>query len=698
MAGYLRPDDRWWIDWNNSGLYDHPYSDVTPYYHSYIVRYGADTESNPAEVQLTKAQGILRLEDSVNRFDPGSVNTDIAERNLRQPHRCKLESQYERTLFDMTISPPTRRSGGYNYQTNVDPHIGSADQPESTFPFEQIDWELVSIRYGGDSGPDAYKLFLEFSPEQSTAGEDILSRLNRNDPDWYLTISYPSLTPTPPPRRYPGTGFSLVAGNASQDLIVTSVHLDPFRGRAGVNFDFTITGKLKHILWEGTAVPTTGRRLVAEDFADFDLESRYNNLYREPITVPLRTNETLNDFLTAAMPTQWRDTTLDSKMNVMRIGRAEYEGTNQGLVNTAARYAGGWAIETRHGKIGIISWEVADDQVEVDDLIDRRWRPRRDGHLFEHRPKYVKNYAEPKALGLVTSNVTRLSTRQFTNTEFRRVSPPFPPAARRISYANTDPEVVSIKWPAINPGPPATDTSATFDKLPPVGPDRGPWSFHLQRTTGGPLEGLIDDLKIGSWILTVRATQVETVHTQRDYSFEVHLWGSPQYINVVRGVGEQRSPASGDESPKVSTPSRTDYGDLVLDLPTWYPDNAREFQICAAWIRRLGSPLRYVRLVLGRYHKNLDYLARISDLETGQIIQLTLRDVDKVDLLVKMVILGIQYEKGLDQSPTKTIYGFTVEQGDVQTYAWTTQPTDRGRFNWRDDPDTTDTKVGFWRD
>ena len=91
-------------------------------------------------------------------------------------------------------------------------------------------------------------------------------------------------------------------------------------------------------------------------------------------------------------------------------------------------------------------------------------------------------------------------------------------------------------------------------------------------------------------------------------------------------------------------------------------------------------------------------LGRIADLDTGQIILLTLRDVDGVDLLVKMIILAVQYEKGLDQSPTKTIYGFTVEEGDIQISRWTTDADAQGRYNWRDDPDTDDPQVGFWRD
>ena len=688
MAGFLRPDDRWLIDWLDTGLYDHPHSDVTPYYHSYIIRYGSDTESNPAEVQLTKAQGVLRLEDSENRFDPGSTHTDLSRRALRQPHRCKLESQFTRALFDMNVSPPTRLTDGYSYRSDSDPDEGSATRPKGLFPWQNINWELVSIRY------DNFQLVLHISPEQPGSGDDILTRLNASDPDWYITIEFPSL-PTVPVRTILGSTFTLTPGVARQDRIQSHFAFSPFRARAGIDFRLRLVANMKQIMWEGVAVPTTGRRLVAEDFADFDLESRWNDLYRDPITVPTTVGGTLNAFLDIGMPTQWRDSTLDERMNPMEIGRADYEGTNQGFVNVAARYAGGWAYETRYGKIGIASWQVANASVDTADHIDRRWRPRRDGHLFEHRPKYVKNYAEPKALGVVTDHVTKLLTRQFTNTQFRRVQAPFPPAAIPIRYGpgaphHDNPEVVGIVWPPATPPP---DTSATFDKLPDPGPDRGVWTFNLQRGT----EGLNNAAKTGQWILTVRAASVETEISQRDYTFEVIIWGRPQYINVVRGVGEQDG-TSVDGTPKVNTPSITDYGELRLDVPTWYPDRAQEFAICAEWVNRLGNPLRYVRLVLGRYHKDETMLGRIADLDTGQIILLTLRDVDGVDLLVKMIILAVQYEKGLDQSPTKTIYGFTVEEGDVQIYRWTTDADAQGRFNWRDDPDTTDPQVGFWRD
>ena len=56
MAGYRRPDDRWWIDWDNDN-YQHPFADVTGDYDTYTVRYGADTESNPSEIKLTQAHG-----------------------------------------------------------------------------------------------------------------------------------------------------------------------------------------------------------------------------------------------------------------------------------------------------------------------------------------------------------------------------------------------------------------------------------------------------------------------------------------------------------------------------------------------------------------------------------------------------------------------------------------------------------------
>ena len=135
------------------------------------------------------------------------------------------------------------------------------------------------------------------------------------------------------------------------------------------------------------------------------------------------------------------------------------------------------------------------------------------------------------------------------------------------------------------------DTSATFDKLPDPGPDRGVWTFNLQRGT----EGLNNAAKTGQWILTVRAASVETEISKRDYTFEVIIWGSPQYINVVRGVGEQDG-TSPDGSPKVSTSSITDYGQLNLEVPTWYPDRSQEFAICAQWVNRLGQPLRYCLL------------------------------------------------------------------------------------------------------
>ena len=691
MAGFIRPDDRWLIDWNDTGLYDHTYSDVTPYYHSYIVRYGADTESNPAEVNLTKAQGILRLEDSANRFDPGSAVgiADIGARQLRQGHLCKLEAQFVRPLFDMNISPPPRAVGGYIYRSDTDPTVGSASSSAAKFDWQDVPWEMEYVRWTN------FRFQLKISPDQTVSGQDIISRLNASDPGWYVQITWPSLEV--PARTYEGSGWSLAPGET--DLIQTNANFSPIRGRAGIEFRLQIIGSMKQIMWEGTAVPTTGRRLVAEDFADFDLESRHYDQYRTPAEVPVTDGGTLNDFLTSGMPSGMRNTRLDSRMNLMNIGRGEYEGTNQGFINAAARYAAGWAYETRRGKVGIVSWGIA-SVADTDDHVDRRFRPRIEGHLFEHRPKYVKNYAEPQAVGVVTGRETVLEEETFDTAE------EWPSASLRA----TGGAVRYLSW-ADSDG--NTDTLSIHFRNTVGYADGGvrvaAWQ-RIQTWTDDLLNGWRFNLNPGLWNQNTKRGQDSiswvdypnipfgTASARKDTQLRFRLLGKRRKLGIVRGVGEQRTSPSPDAAPKQSSASVADFGQIQLEVPTWYPDRSLEFSICNAFVYRLGDPLRYVRLVLGRYHKQEEYVARIADLEAGQIVDVTLRDVDNNDLLVKMVILGIQYEKGLDQSPTKTIYGFTVEEGSIKLARWQSNLAAQGAFKWIDDPDTTDPQVGFWRD
>ena len=108
MPSYLRPEEHWLIDWADDD-FAHPFADVSGDLHSHYVRYGADTESSARDILLSRAQGRLRLDDSDNRYDPGSINTDISSSDLRRPHKARLEHRQFVPFFDMMITPKNAR-------------------------------------------------------------------------------------------------------------------------------------------------------------------------------------------------------------------------------------------------------------------------------------------------------------------------------------------------------------------------------------------------------------------------------------------------------------------------------------------------------------------------------------------------------------------------------------------------------------
>ena len=196
MGSYLRPDDRWLIDWADDD-FAHPYADVTGDYHSYYVRYGADTESNPSQIQLTKAQGILRLDDTNNRYDPGSINTDIDTSALRRPHTCRLEARQYVPFFDMTITPPAASAGfpASAYHRSHDPTRGHipAGQNGQLFqlPGTSERYDLFTMTRENPGGvPDGHET-LEINTGGGQRGQpnelpDYLMTLGW---DWYMIVN-----------------------------------------------------------------------------------------------------------------------------------------------------------------------------------------------------------------------------------------------------------------------------------------------------------------------------------------------------------------------------------------------------------------------------------------------------------------------------------------------------------------------------
>ena len=418
MASYIRPDDRWWIDWNGNGLYDHPFSDVTDDYDSYQIRYGADTESNPAEIKLTQAHGRLRLNDTHNRYDPGSVNDDISTRLLRLPRACKLESDGE-------------------------------------------------------------------------------------------------------------------------------------------------------ILWKGRAVPTTGRKLTATEYADFELESNSYRLYRQPHSA-VQNNITLEAYINEFMPASMSDPGLLRLNTGFKVGRVNYEGTVIHWINTVALYALGWCWENRHGHIGITSWKAAFDYVVpslLTENVDRSWNPRREGHLFEHRPRYVKNVCQPVTRVLTTGDEIILQEWTVSNTSVG------PGEGKEFLWTDKEAGGIGMVWG----NRPLTVTAIT------EGANLAP-----STPTTGASNTIRGDIRVDGTIIS-NAPSVEPLRItrkaapdNRSIRFSISTerstsgsWrGNAQFRLRLRGARTSLVESNLGAKIQETEISIPDFGEIVYPVPPWYPNRA----------------------------------------------------------------------------------------------------------------------------
>ena len=88
--GRHTPDYRWQIDWDDDGLYQHPYSDVTDVYESHSILFGSNPSLRGNDVRTQTATGSLVLVDAQGRYDPDDSRLRVAETKLRQRHAVRL--------------------------------------------------------------------------------------------------------------------------------------------------------------------------------------------------------------------------------------------------------------------------------------------------------------------------------------------------------------------------------------------------------------------------------------------------------------------------------------------------------------------------------------------------------------------------------------------------------------------------------
>ena len=75
------------IDWTDSGLYDHPLSDVSQRWTRIQLGYGASRTANPLRPTMDAGRGSITVHGQ--EFVPG-VSEDFSEVQLRGRHRCRI--------------------------------------------------------------------------------------------------------------------------------------------------------------------------------------------------------------------------------------------------------------------------------------------------------------------------------------------------------------------------------------------------------------------------------------------------------------------------------------------------------------------------------------------------------------------------------------------------------------------------------
>ena len=640
MPPRVRPRDVWLIDWNNNN-YSHRHADVTADVWGHIVRWGAETESNPADIVLTGASGTLRLENRNNRYDPSSTNSDISEAQLRRPNKARLVS-----VVDERVAGPWTGtvSAGPSFQV----------------PRPTEGW--TPIRAGGrDYTPDTQWLF----------------------DNEHGSIAF-GTTPRLPPERVPkGWGFKIVnqtggytvwipwrtplagafnpedrssTGNARLATPFYHYPTDqqqwvspgfPWQPAAGDRLEISVVSWVQ-VEWEGTAQNQLGSQLTRRTQADFQLRSKHAGVYRQPKPSFTDWNGSytrLAAFLARRIHPDLYLAEL-SWVSLLGIGLVRFpdqatdsEGnprdatgqTELGFVNACARYALGWAVENRQGQVGIQSWvrnAGAPGHAGRDGWIavDKTWKPRRADAHVELREQYVRNWLKPAVTEIVTAQALTTVASGTVNT-----ADPQRPGERTEAPNLTARFPYGVVFPPHN-DPVQQRAVVVSDNGQKPGAKTVTWVYGTSDRQAwleiSPTPGTTGDDTTYTWKIQGRVRSVQPT--------------------VSRVYANRASQAL--------------HGLVEWICPPWYTREGISHVDVQRFADRLAKPLRYFRLSFPRTHADRTVLDGISQLDAGQVVSVTFTDADNRDWTERCLLLGCRLETpNPDRTPVKTVYGLTLE-------------------------------------
>ena len=710
MPPRTRLRDVWLVDWTSTvgvnlelergGYYSHGHADVSDDVDSYLVRWGAATEADPNEIELTSAKGVLRLYNRDNRYDPESGNPDIAKRLLRKPHLAVLLSVDDTIIagpFEGFLTTGTERDG---LRTNLNRPSGG--WPDGTaFEIDGVDypvdtnflWRQQSMRFG--TTPTIPLAWLQ-SSRTGVKVENLTTGRTTYMPFRQSTVARTLEAPFGWSTNTRTNVFRYISPRGSSAI------WDTQPGKAGDYVRVSFVRRV-HIGWEGVAINGLGTQLTRQRFVDFELVSRGYRWFREEkrsFEIPTYASD-LAERLIAVVDPRKADGSLVTKIGQpsaqsgydrgktltdgvydpntpstrliagQKIGfqrfpdTVDIEGrqvnatgtTNVGFLNACARYCNGWAVENRLGRVGILAWAAALAQDAEFDF-DSSFKIRQSDAFMEYRHGYIRNFAEPKAKAIHTpAAATQLYSfvvdlGGFTRPQNRWREFNLSDSSRRVPYG--------VDWgaspvaSAVNPGAAA-----------------GHARLRTVTTVVSPTKLAIELIPVDSNGNTLNVNDPGFVSAA--YTITVSA--------KVREVIVITPPEGAVEESVESVP---DFGRRRLLVPPWYPlqqadDNP--WTHLTDFVNRLATPLRYFRLTFPRTHADAGKLAEIDSLDAGSIFDINF--IDRVNPLgqtpvrAKVLIVGVQLEhqKLAGRTPFKTVYGITLEVGNVTAARWSAGDT-----------------------
>ena len=108
-------DDRFEIDWDGDGSFDHVQSDVTEDVEGYSLAYGLDAQDDMSNVPIAAADGVLRLRNSSGRYTADHASA-ISPARLRSRAQIRMVNSQSEVMWEgYANSPVTKRESQVDY-------------------------------------------------------------------------------------------------------------------------------------------------------------------------------------------------------------------------------------------------------------------------------------------------------------------------------------------------------------------------------------------------------------------------------------------------------------------------------------------------------------------------------------------------------------------------------------------------------